>query len=108
MDPTTVEAGVRKRNRGVFRILECIKKSVRTMSKNEVSRSLTRGLVLKEKNGGVKARLCAKEFAHNQERRFVCADTWNSDSQDPADSRTQKRLDHESDRFCASISSRSD
>ena len=47
-------------------------------------------------------------LCNHQERRLVCADAQPTNSQDSANARTQKMLDHESDRFCAGISSRTD
>ena len=64
-------------------------------------------LVIKEKADGMKARLCAKDFAHTK-RDDLCAAAQPSGSQDSADASTQKRLDHEYDRLRAGISSRTD
>ena len=80
LDPTAVEAGIRKVFEGLQDLGVCQEISQKDVKERGLNVIDSR-LVLKEKNGGVKVRL--------------------SDSQNPADSRTQKRLEHESDRFCA-------
>ena len=54
-------------------------------------------LILKEKRWWSENQTVCEGIRAHEETRFVCADTWDSDSQDPADSRTQERLDHEFD-----------
>ena len=108
LDPTAVEVGIRKEMKGLqdFGVDQEISEEE---VKEQGLKVIDSRLVIKEKGAGiVKARLCAKDFAHTNERRLVCADAQPSDGQDFADASTQKGLGHMSDRLRAGISSCTD